>query len=119
MKTSHDSAADAGQRPLTLDDLLARAVADKLECDPSLLHVALANIDRWLANGVVSSPRWLLRWRELIETAREQEAAFRRLLDLLRADSADARRLRDFSPFAGVLTAAERRVILRQCSYSH
>lgn len=31
----------------------------------------------------------------------------------------EARRLRDFSPFAGVLSATERRAILRQCSYSH
>ena len=88
MKALHDRAADKPRRTPTFSDLLARAVADKLERDPSLLRIAIENIDRWLARGVISAPNRFLRWR-------------------------------DFSPFAGVLSSAERRAIIRQCRYSH
>ena len=100
-------------------DLLGRAVANKLEKDPSLLRVPLENIDRWLADRVLSSPDWFVRWRELLECARSDATALRRVLELLRSDTEEARRWRDFSPFAGVLSSAERRKIIRQCSYSH
>ena len=103
----------------SLADLLGRAVADRLEQDPSLLRIPLENIDRWLARGVLSNPRSFLRWSELLENARSDASAFRRVLGLLRSDTEEARRWRDFSPFAGVLSSAERRKIIRQCSYSH
>ena len=102
-----------------LADLLGRAVADKLEQDPSLLRVPLENIDRWLAEGALSNPGWFVRWRELLECARADAPALRRILELLRSDTEEARRWRDFSPFAGLLSSAERRKIIRQCSYSH
>ena len=112
-----------GPSPLTVEpsfaELLGRAVADRLEQDPSLLRIPLENIDRWLACGVLSNPQWFLRWRELLENARSDASAFRRVLGLLRSDTEEARRWRDFSPFAGVLSSAERRKIIRQCSYSH
>ena len=44
---------------------------------------------------------------------------FQDLLKLLRDRSEATERLRDFAPFAGVLTAAERLPVLRQCVYSH
>ena len=137
MKTSHKSIArrpelkqerpakDAalGPSPLTVElslaDLLGRAVADRLEQDPSLLRIPLENIDRWLARGVLSTPRRFQRWRELLENARSDASAFRRVLGLLRSDTEEARHWRDFSPFAGVLSSAERRKIIRRCSYSH
>jgi hypothetical protein len=130
MKTLHDPAADKpvqeslpGCQPSPSEpsfaDLLGRAVADKLENEPSLLRVPLENIDRWLAGGVLSNPDWFLRWREVLECARGDAAAFRRVLELLRSDAEEARRRRDFSPFAGVLSSAERRKIIRRCSYSH
>jgi hypothetical protein len=103
---------------------LHEIVADKLESADhatrgTLLRVPLANIDRWLANGVVSTPEWLLRWRELLEQAMGDEAAFQRVLHLLRSDTQEAIRWKEFSPFAGVLTTEERRAFFRQCAYSH
>jgi hypothetical protein len=105
---------------MTLDDL----IADKLErADPAaraaLLRIPLENIDRWLSNGVLSAPDWFLRWRNLIEEAGRNDAAFQRVLHLLRSDEEEAQRWRDFSPFAGVLTSEERRAFFRQCAYSH
>lgn len=131
MKTLHDpmgdqqeldpaeTTADSKCAEPSLDELLARAVADKVERDPSVLRIPLENIDRWLAQGVLSDPRWFLRWRELLEQAPANPTHLRRLLELLRSDTEDARRWRDFSPFAGVLSSAERRKLIRQCSYSH
>src|SRR5437773_9934231 len=102
----HESEIEHGQsNGPKLDDLLAQGTAAELERDRRLLRIPLENIDRWLAQGVVSSPVWLERWRELIERARTDDDAFRRILELLRSKSGEARRWRDFSPFAGVLSA--------------
>jgi hypothetical protein len=103
----------------TFSDLLGRAVADKIEGDVFLLRTPIGNIDRWMANGVLSNPRWFLRWRELLSQAGSDAAALRRVLELLRADTEEARSWRDYSPFAGVLTSEERRRIIRLCAYSH
>jgi hypothetical protein len=107
------------QEPPVLSDLLARAVAHKLEADPSLLRIPLKNIDRWISQGVLSAPEWFRRWRELLERARHDAASLRSVLIILRTDTEEARRWRDFSPFAGVLSAAERRTVIRRCNYSH
>jgi hypothetical protein len=98
----------------TLHDL----VAEKLEREPSLLRVPLENIDRWLANGDIAPSR-LEQWRQIILRAQASPEGFQELLALLRDRSEASERLRDFAPFAGVLTAAERLPVIRQCVYSH
>ncbi len=98
----------------TLHDL----AADKLEGDPSLLRIPLGNIDRWIANGH-TAPQRLEQWRQIILRAEASPEGFQELLALLRDRSDATERLREFAPFAGVLTAAERAVIIRQCAYSH
>ncbi len=121
MSTLHDRMVDQPpplQQPV-LSDLLARAVADKLEIDPSLVRIPLENIDRWFSQGVLSAPEWFQRWRELLERARHDAASLRSVLMILRTDTEEARRWRDFSPFAGVLSAEERRTVIRRCKYSH
>jgi len=119
--TLHDQMAGPRERrdQPVLSDFLAHAVADKLEADPSLLRIPLANIDRWLNQGVLSSPNWSNRWRDLLERATRDPASLSSVLIILRADTEEARRWRDFSPFAGVLNAEERRTIIRRCNYSH
>ena len=121
MRTLHDRMVDRPpqQESPVLSDLLARAVADKLEADPSLLCIPLENIDRWTSQGVLSAPEPFRRWRELLERARDDAASLRSVLIILRTDTEEARRWRDFSPFAGVLNAKERRNIIRRCNYSH
>ena len=101
-------------RMKTLHDL----VADKLEQDPSLLSIPLENIDHWLAHGY-GTPHRLEEWRQIILRARENPEAFQTLLELLRDRSEASVRLREFAPFAGVLTAAERLTVIRECVYSH
>ncbi|MCI0535809.1 MAG: hypothetical protein L0Z50_11345 [Verrucomicrobiales bacterium] len=93
-------------------------VADKIENDSTLLRIPLDNIDRWIANGH-TAPHRLEQWRQIIHRAQQSPEGLQELLTLLRDRSAATERLRDFAPFAGVLTAAERAVIIRQCAYSH
>lgn len=97
--------------------LLQRA-ADKLEREPALLRVPLENIDRWIANGY-TAPHRLEEWRRIILRAQASDEGFAELLAMLRGDDPAHERLKDFEPFAGVLTAAERREVIRQCAYSH
>jgi hypothetical protein len=97
---------------------LHELVADKLERNPSLLHIPLENIERWLAKGH-TAPHRLEQWRQIILRAQGSEEGFRELLALLRQANPATERLKEFAPFAGVLTAAERLTVIRQCVYSH
>lgn len=98
----------------TLHDL----VADKLEQNPSLLYIPLENIGRWISQ-CYSTPHRLEQWRQIILRAQETPQGFQFLLDLLRDHGETAERLKEFAPFAGVLTAAERQTVIRECVYSH
>ena len=106
----YDFANDAGH-------VMDVATADKLAEHPELLSVPLDNIARWIASGkhTAASVKRLEQWRAWILEAQQEETAFRRLLDLLRDDSEEARHWKSWSPFAGVLEAGERREILSQC----
>ena len=85
---------------------LHEAVAAKLEADPSLLGVARENLDRWIR--VARRPA-LLEWQRLIEGTPVPQ-----LLALLHASDERAARLRQSSPFPGVLTPEERQAILER-----
>ena len=93
-------------------------VARKLEREPALLAVPLANIARWLDEGH-SAPHRLQEWKELLQEAQTSAPAMRRLLRTLRAAEPEAERLRDFNPFAGILTREERRQASELCGYRH
>jgi hypothetical protein len=45
------------------------AIADRIEAHPELLEIALANIERWLAQDH-SAPHCLEQWRQIILKAR-------------------------------------------------
>lgn len=97
---------------------LLELAADKLERSPELLRVPLENIDRWIANDH-TAPHRLEEWRRIILRARDSAEGFAALLALLRDTDPAHERLKEFAPFAGVLTAMERREVIRQCAYSH
>jgi hypothetical protein len=84
---------------------LHEAVAAKLEADPALLQIARANLARWLSTNPAASLR---EWQRVLE-----ERSFGEVVALLRDEGERATRLRQSSPFAGVLTPDERRSILR------
>jgi hypothetical protein len=78
-------------------------MADKIEADPSLLEIPLANIARWLALGHSSADR-MEGWRNMIQEACDSADGMRRLLALLRDQSWEALLWKGFSPFPGILT---------------
>lgn len=81
-------------------------IADRIEAEPELLEIPLANITRWLDNGHWAK-RELAQWREWIEAAQQSPASLQRLLDLLRDDTEEARDWKGYDPFAGLLTEEE------------
>src|SRR5438128_10178276 len=80
------------------------AVANKLAEHPEWLEVARQNLRQWLARNPQPP---LLAWQRLLDTL-----AFDELLELLRCPDERARRLRQSSPFAGVLTHRDRQAHL-------
>ena len=88
------------ERSIALHQLVAR----KLLADPALLDKARANVRRWQRSNSSPSPA-LMEWEEILRGPVEQVARF--LVDR----SERATRLRQSSPFAGLLTQDERMAI--------
>lgn len=88
---------------------LHRAIAEKLRNDPSLLAIALENIERWSRAGGHSQPYWD-EWREILHRPLPE------ILDLLGEESEHMTALRQATPFAGVLEPAERWAIYERFS---
>ncbi|HEY8508416.1 MAG TPA: hypothetical protein VIL32_08675 [Steroidobacteraceae bacterium] len=85
-------------RSLAMHAVIARKIAR----DPKLLGVAQRNIERWSAQRKDKIPAWLTEWQELLKQPWPQVAA------LITEPSERGARLRQSSPFAGVLTPQER-----------
>jgi hypothetical protein len=84
---------------------LHRLVAEKISADPALLDKARANVRRWQAASGEPSLA-LSEWEHILDAAPVDE-----VVALLIERSERATRLRQSSPFAGILTEAERRTI--------
>ncbi len=80
---------------------LHRAIADKLRADPALIEVARENLDRWSRENSRSQPYWDA-WRELLSRPLED------LLGSMVEESERMTALRQATPFAGILSPAER-----------
>jgi len=93
------------QRSLALD----RLIAEKLAAHPELLEHAVQILDRWIAQRQPQPPAALLEWQQIL-----RERSFTEILAFLRSDSEKARRLRQSSPFCGLLTPEERLEIFRE-----
>ena len=83
---------------------LHEAVAARLEAQPQLLEVARANLKRWLDTSPAAA---LKEWEGLLD-----RLSLPQLVQLLRSPEEEAVRLRQSSPFAGILSPAERQAIL-------
>lgn len=87
-----------------------RLIADKIEADPSLLDIPLANIARWLANGHTAVQR-LEGWRSMILDAKASREGMEKLLFILRDQEWESVMWKGYSPFPGVLTKSERETL--------
>ena len=111
LKSDSDTRIPVYTRPMRAHEWIDRrslalheAVAAKLETQPQLLEVARANLQRWLTTNPAAALR---EWWQLLDATPLPE-----LVALLRSPGDQATRLRQSSPFAGLLTPAERQSIL-------
>ena len=89
---------------------LGRRTAARLRQQPELLQVAHENLARWTCLNVNAPAllRCYAEWREILHHPLEE------ICSLLTSETEEACRLRQNSPFAGVLSAREVWV-LKQC----
>jgi hypothetical protein len=88
-------------RSLAMHTLIAR----KLSRDPGLMAIPRGNLERWGERWGADAPAWLGEWRAILKRPWREVAA------LITELSPLATRLRQSSPFAGVLTRQERKRI--------
>lgn len=89
------------ERAITRSCALHAAVAQRLQCDPSLVIRARQRVESWLRDGSVARP-----YAEAWQTA--LAAPLGELVVALVERSERMNDLRQVSPFAGVLDARER-----------
>lgn len=112
---SHDDEGPWGSHEF-LDELrleYGRAIAEKLDLSPhAVLRHAVANLDRWLVAAEFDPEEIALRreWRELLEVA-----DIARIREILVDPSEEGKRLRQSSPFSGLLSSADRDAITEKC----
>lgn len=85
---------------------MGRAIAGKVRAQPALFQIAKDNLKRWIQQRQPDVPIVLQEWQEIL-----MQWLVEKILDLLTSDDENARRLRQSSPFAGVLSQEERRSI--------
>ena len=96
----------SSHRLLEIRSLAMHAViAAKIERDRAPIDLAKKNLDRWQLRWKDSAPHWLAEWRAILRRPWKEVAAF------ITEMSEEAARLRQSTPFAGALTAQERRRI--------
>ncbi len=93
-------------------------VADRLTRDAGLLDEALLVLDHWDSREI-GPERRRREWRQILVAAKAGGKGYQALIDLLRNTNESARRLKDFAPFAGILSREERRKAFLQCTYDH
>lgn len=80
-------------------------IAEKIQSDPRLLKVAHDNLERWRARWTDEPPIWHQEWRAIMQRPWPEIAA------IMTEPSEEGARLRQSSPFAGVLSVTQRRRI--------
>jgi hypothetical protein len=96
----------SSHRLLEARSLAMHAVmAQKIERDPKLLDVPRNNLKRWRMRWNQQPPAWHDEWTGIMQRPWSEIAA------IITEPSEEGARLRQSSPFAGVLSSAERRRI--------
>jgi hypothetical protein len=86
-----------------------RLTATKIRRDPSVVNIARANLRRWMeSDGDFVHPVHA-EWLDILQFLEPSELA-----DFIESDTPKANRLRQSTPFAGILTEDERLAILRE-----
>jgi hypothetical protein len=77
-------------------------IAQKIERDRKLLEIPRNNLKRWRQRWSADAPAWYVEWQEIMRRP------WSAIASLITEPSEEAARLRQSSPFAGVLSAQER-----------
>src|SRR5438067_1351101 len=93
------------ERSLALD----RLIAEKISNEAALLEKARATLARWIQQRNPVIPSSLIEWRDCLA-----QSSFGEILNLLTGTDERARRLRQSSPFCGILSSEERLAIFKQ-----
>jgi hypothetical protein len=80
-------------------------IAEKIQRDPNLLNVARDNLRRWRARWQEQAPAWHQEWSRILKLPWPQIAA------IMTEPSEEGARLRQSSPFTGILSVDQRRRI--------
>lgn len=82
---------------------LARRTAARLRASPALLEVARANLGRWSRQNATSPSllRCYAEWRGILGRTLDE------ICEVMCAETAEGQRLRQNSPFAGILSPRE------------
>ncbi len=93
------------ERSLALD----RAIAQLVRAQPDLLQRAKTILRRWIQQRQPSVPAVLLEWREILD-----HWPLEQILELLTSGDERPRRLRQSSPFCGILSPSERMAVFKE-----
>jgi len=86
-----------------------RLTAAKIRKDPSLVNIAKANLRRWMERDSGFLHPAHAEWLDILQFLEPTELA-----DFIESDTPKANRLRQSTPFTGILTEDERLAILRE-----
>lgn len=93
------------QRSLALD----QAIAQKLLVHPELLQRAKKTLQHWINQRQPEVPPVMLEWQEILNNW-----PFENILTFLTSSEQEPTRLRQSSPFCGILTPTERMEIFQK-----
>jgi hypothetical protein len=85
-----------------------RRIVARLRENPALVGTARANLRRWLETASPAARRTLREWQALLD------GPFAELLATMEGEDERSTRLRQSSPFCGVLSRDERLAILKR-----
>jgi len=93
------------QRSLAMETEIAQLIREK----PELLDIAKTNLQRWIQKEKPAVSAALLEWDSILNDSTLEE-----VLNFLIRDDEDARRLRQSSPFCGILPEERRLAIFQE-----
>lgn len=84
---------------------LHQEIAKKLRLDADLWDVPIKNLENWIKMKPALHPA-LMEWKDILSHNTMEE-----ILSILESNSEEAIRLRSSSPFSGILSEVERKLI--------
>jgi len=88
---------------------LHRAIVQTLQARPELYERAKSTLERWIQQRQPSIPPVMLEWREILD-----HWPLEKVLELLTSADERPRRLRQSSPFCGILSPEERLAVFKE-----